>query len=379
MTRRLLLLNGLAIIAVVVNHSAHRAPLAMFWWTFRYDPGAAAPNYDQFGSLTYYILIALIKLSYFAIPAFLFVSGFFISFVSRSQKSPRNWKTVRATITRLLVPYLIWTLVTFLINWLQSCLQDCTALPFGQYIQILLAGTAQDPYWYVLLIIQCYLLSPLLTTFAKTHLKSLLLISGLFHLSAIALIYLRMFVDVPSIVNRIFTEGRLFPRDIIYFVFGIAVGFHVNTVKKWLARFKYYLIVALVISAVLSLVEAEMIYRILGGGNNYLLHIRGGNTTVPMTLYAFLFILSFLALERIKYPFSRNLYQLGSKSYGIYLLHPFLILLIPKILYHLPSWLLEYQILYQSVLITVSLGVPVFFMALISHSRLRTLYRFLFG
>ena len=148
----MLLLNGLAILAVVSNHAAHTGPLTMFWWTFRYIPGSVVPNYDQFGSVTYYALIAVIKLSSFAVPAFLFVSGYFVSVVSRGHQATVSWKWVRAAILHLLVPYLIWSLATFFINWFQSCLDECVVYSLDQYIKALLTGGAQNAYWYVLLI-----------------------------------------------------------------------------------------------------------------------------------------------------------------------------------------------------------------------------------
>jgi probable poly-beta-1,6-N-acetyl-D-glucosamine export protein len=378
MTRRLLLLNGLAILAVVSNHAAHTGPLTMFWWTFLYSPGTAVPNYDQFGTITYYVLIAIMKLSLFAVPSFLFVSGFFVSIVTRGDQSTLSWKWVRVTLARLLVPYLIWSLATFFINWLQSCLDVCTANSLGQYITILLTGKAQDAYWYVVLICQFYLLSPLLVALAKTRLRLLLLIAALAHVCALIVVYLGLFVDVPRIAYVIFFDN-FFPRDLIYFVFGIAVGFHLTALQQWLARFKWFLLFVLFISAILSLIEAELFYRILGGGYNYLRHSRGGPMTVPMTLYIFMFILCFLAFENINYPFSRNLYQLGPKSYGIYLIHPIVIQIMPKIFYHLAPWLFAYQILYQPVLITISLGIPLLFMTLVAKSRIRGIYRYLFG
>lgn len=378
MTRRLLLLNGLAILAVVCNHAAHTAPLTMFWWTFRYSPGTAVPNYDQFGTVTYYVLIAIMKLTLFAVPSFLFVSGFFVSIITRGHESALSWKWVRPRIVRLLVPYLIWSLATFFINWLQSCVDGCTTNSLGEYISMLLTGRAQNPYWYVVLICQFYLLSPLLVALARTRLRLLLLFAALAHVCALLVVYLGFFVDVPPIAHVVF-YGRSFPRDLIYFVFGIAAGLHLTTFQQWLSRFKWFLLVALFVSAIASLIEAELFYRISGGGYNYLSHYRGGPMTVPMTLYILTFILCFLAFAKVKFPFSKFLYRLAPKSYGIYLIHPFFTQFMPKVFYHLAPWLLAYQILYQPVLVTISVGVPLLFMTLVSKSRIRGSYRYLFG
>jgi hypothetical protein len=351
----------------------------MFWWTFRYLPGTEIPNFDQFGSLTYYVLIAIMKLSLFGLPCFLFISGFFVSVVSRSQKSSVSWQWVFTTVRRLLIPYLIWSLASFVINWLQSCLDACTAQPLGQYVSMLLTGKAQDPYWYVVLICQFYLLSPWLVSLAKNHPKLLLSIGIFSYLCGVIVVYMGIFVKLPAYLYLL-PFGSYFPRDVIYFVSGIVFGFHLTAIQQWLARFKWYLLAVLISSAILSLVEAEVIYRIQGGGYNYLHHVGTGNATLPMTIYVFSFILCFFAFEKLDYPFSKALSRLiGPKSYGIYLIHPIFIQLVPRIFYHILPWLLASQLLYQPALIIISLGVPLLMMKFVENSRVRGIYRYLFG
>ena len=376
---RLLILNGLSILAVVFSHAAHTSPLPMFWWTFRYLPGSEIPNYDQFGSLTYYILVAIMKLGLFGLPCFLFISGFYVSVVSRSQKSSVSWQWVFATIRRLLIPYLIWSLVSFVINWLQTCLEACTAQTLGQYTMMLLTGKAQSPYWYVVLICQFYLLSPWLVALAKKHPKWLLFLAGFAYLCGVAVVYVSLFVKVPEYFYLL-PYGSFFPRDLIYFVSGIIFGFHLSTIQQWLVRFKWQLLIILVASAILSLVEAEVVYRFQGGGNNYLHHVNTGNDTLPMVIYVFSFILCFFAFEKVDYPFSKVLsHQIGPKSYGIYLIHPIFIQLVPKIFYHIAPWLLSSQLLYQPALIFISMGIPLLMMYLVENSKVHGIYRYLFG
>lgn len=379
MVRRLFLLNGLAILAVVCNHAVPQAFIAMFWWTDRYQLVDAIPNYDQFGTLTYYVLIAIAKLTFFSVPSFLFVSGFFIAYTARGQQSNLGWKVIKTRLVNLLVPYLIWSLVIFLIIWLESCLDICTVEPLGTYLVKLLTGGASRVYWYVVLICQFYLLSPWLVSLAKTHLRLLLLLAALAHLAGLIAVYLGLFVEVPRIAYVIFAE-ILFPRDLIYFVFGIVTGFHLPALKQWLARVKWGLVAMVIISAILTLIEAEVFYRIKGGGNDYTNHILGGYLTVPMTMYILSFILCFLAFEETPLPFSKLLNQLGSRSYGLFLLHPIVMEIVPRLIYHLAPWLLGYEILYQPVLIITGVGIPFIFMLFLANRpQTRVAYRYLFG
>jgi hypothetical protein len=93
MIRRLLYLNGLAILAVILFHTSGMGFIAMFAWTHRYLP-VTVPNYDLFGSSAYYGLRVVEGIVVFSIPAFLFISGFFIAFATGRTKSKVSWEFV---------------------------------------------------------------------------------------------------------------------------------------------------------------------------------------------------------------------------------------------------------------------------------------------
>lgn len=351
----------------------------MFWWTDRYIPGVAVPNYDQYGSLSYYALIAIIKLTFIAIPTFLFVSGFFIAYTSRGKQSALSWKVVRVRITNLLIPYLIWSVVFFAADFLTSCLDACSAQSLPAYLWALVSGGATEAYWYVPLIIQFFLLSLVLVPLTKANWKLAILIGALTQLGAIAVTYLAIFgINVPPIIAATFTT-IFFPRDLIFFIIGVAAGFHFSALKQWLARTKWWLLAVWVVSIVLTLAEAEFFFR-LNDGEYYLGHIQGGYFTIPMTIYVITFILTFLAFENVAVPFSTTVLEMGRRSYGIFLMHMLLIgYVMPKVVYHLLPWVLGHQIVYQPILIVSAIGLPYLFISFIAKSRFKGAYRTLFG
>jgi len=161
MTKRLLLLNGLAILAVVCNHAAGWGYTAMFWWTDRYRP-VSTPNFDQLGSFSYYGLSVLRQITVFSVPAFLFASGYFVAYAARGRSAP-SWKMVKVRLTNLLIPYVIWSAVIFV----GDALQGITHAPV-EYLERQVSGGADEPYLYVPLLYQFYLLSPLVVPMAKT-------------------------------------------------------------------------------------------------------------------------------------------------------------------------------------------------------------------
>lgn len=379
MTQRLFLLNGLAILAVVCNHSAHAGFLALFWWTDRYMPGVTVPNYDQFGTISYYALIVITKLTPFAIPAFLFVSGFFIAYTARGSQSALSWKVVRTRIVNLLIPYFIWSLVYFILDFFESCLNVCTVESLDTYLVKLATGGAVTTFWYVPLICQFYLLSPFLLRLARTRPRLLLGIGLCTLLGTLLVTYLGLLgVDVPPVIRNLFTSFW-FPRDMIYFILGIIAGLHLPQFSRWLVQVKYRLLVTVVVAATLTLVEAELIFRYTGEVY-YLGHIRGGYFTIPMTVYVISFILTVLAFKEVQIPFSKMLLQLGRRSYGIFLMHRTVLnYFTPRAVYHLAPFILGYQILYQPVLIVSAIGLPYLFMSFVARSRFRGAYRYLFG
>jgi peptidoglycan/LPS O-acetylase OafA/YrhL len=91
------------------------------------------------------------------------------------------------------------------------------------------------------------------------------------------------------------------------------------------------------------------------------------------------FILCYRTFSGVSIPFSRALYHLGTRSYGIYLIHYLLMTLVAKVIYRFVPWLLGQQLLYQPILLVVGFGGVLLLMATVSRSPMRRYYRFLFG
>jgi len=369
MIRRVFLLNGLAILAVVCNHAASWGYIAMFWWTHRYRP-VNSPNFDQIGTLPYYGLLVIQQLTVFSVPAFLFVSGFFVVYAARGSQFTLNWRTVKVRITNLLVPYITWSAVIFIGDFLQGI----TYTPV-EYLRRLALGGATEAYFYIPLICQFYLLSPLVVPIAKTRGRLMLYISALVQLGIMNLWYLNLFgANIPGLNQVIcMMPGWSFVNWAFFFAFGIVSGFHLQQLKQWLARLKWGLVVAVIVLGLLAILEPEVIYR--STGEDW----RGDPLTISASLYAVTFILCFLAFDKISIPFSTNIYKLGSKTYGIYLLHPKVLECVARIIYHIAPWMLAHQVLFQPLLIIFGVGGPLLFMTAVARSPARRAYRLLFS
>lgn len=371
--KKLLLLNGLAILAVVANHASHKGFVAMFWWTDRYRP-VAVPNYDQLGSLSYYGLVAGQKLAVFSIASFLFITAIFIVYAMRGSQKILKWSIVSRRIFNLLPPYLIWSLVYFAAQYLI----DIRYSPQEYLLRLL--DLKPNAYFYIPMVVLFYLVSPLVAPLARDKWKLLLSVSLLIHALVIARSYLSVYIHVVEpgnqslLLMKSYIPASHFFEYQFYFILGLVCGFHFSRLQAWVSRYRWILLVLLLISATLAMVEAELITRAMDD-----VIWRSVTLSLPATLYAVSFIFCFLAFAKPTFLFSDALYRIGSASLGIYLIHVPILLYLPKIIYHLAPAIMAYQVVYQTVLITVAVGGPMLLMALVRKSPMRKAYRYLFG
>lgn len=369
MAKRLLILNGLATLGVVLNHSTSWGFISMFWWTDQYLP-TTVPNFDQLGSLSYYALRAIEQIVAFSVPVFLFVSGFFIAFVTGRSNSVEGWKLAGARIATLLTPYVLWSVVMFSLSAIQG-----TTYPAITYVKLLLIGGAAEPYYYIPLIIQLFLLAPILITISRDHWKPLLIIVALIQLGIQSLRYpYLMGIRTPLLDQLVVsTPGWFFPSKMLSFVLGIVFSLHLVEIKQWITRYRWLWAGAVVILIPLGMIEWELIIQ--NSQSDWV----GYYDTALDSLYAITIILTFITIERLNIPFSKGLFFLGGQSYGIYLAHALVLIMVSKIIYNVVPLALAYQIVFQPILILLGLGVPLVLMRALNRSPLKMFYSYIFG
>jgi peptidoglycan/LPS O-acetylase OafA/YrhL len=366
MNRRVFFLSGLAILAVVLNHMTSWGYTAMFWWTDRYRP-VAVPNFDQAGTLPYYVLVVIRQLTVFCVPAFVFVSGFFVAYANRGKQSSVNWKMVRARITNLLIPYTIWSIVIFAADAVQGTLYS----PLG-YLGRFATGQVSPGYYFAPLLCQLYLLSPLLAPVAKTHGKQLLAASAGIQLFVMSFKYLGLAGIDVGILAMLDKQWLVFTW-VFFFALGIVSGFHGDRLDAWLARLKRGLPFAAVVLGVLAVIETEWVYRATGE------FWTGSPVLISTSLYSVIFILCFLAFYPISSSLSKALQPLATRSYGIYLLHGKVMELGARFIRQFIPWMLANQAILQPVVLAFGLGVPLALMIVLARSPARRSFPYLFG
>jgi peptidoglycan/LPS O-acetylase OafA/YrhL len=340
----------------------------MFNWTDRYLP-VTVPNYDQVGTLPDYILLIIRQLTAFAVPAFLLCSGFFVAFASRGNRGVFTWRMVRVRLINLLIPYLIWSILWYLLDALQG-----HVYPPGEYVARLFTGKADGgSYYFVPLVCQFYLLSPFIVRLAQTRPRLLLAIAATLQLAAFGFKYLEIFRWMPQGVTFSWmTAHWLIFLWAIYFPLGVVCGLYGERIGRRPAPLPRYLL-ALVVSLLLAVLEP---------GDHRLLNveIRFVPLTIPPALYSLLFVFSFVMFDRIKVPLANSFYHLGGKSYGIYLVHLKAMEFVSRLIRQVAPMLLAFPVTFMlPITVITGITVPLLLMRIVSRSRLRWAYRYLFG
>jgi len=359
MTRRLLLLNGLAALMVPLHHSTAYGLQAMFEWTNRYRD-VAVPNFDQLGTLPYYVLMLARQFDAFGVPAFLFVSGFFIAFMARGESRRVSLNDVLPRIKVLLVPFFVWTTIRYiLLRRVPASIDEVL-----------------DPYYYLVVLIELYLLSPLLVRIARSRPFLFLAGAALIQLSFESLLFFYLMGAEGPIWSVIFqhTVRWIFPASILHFSLGLVAGLNVEKATAWLQRMRWWLLAGVIVTLSLSLVEYELLAR--WSGRDWL---GPNNPGIARIAYATLVAPCFLGFAATRVPLSKPLAHLGANSLGIYLANIPFAYFIAVIMYRLTPAVLGSQLVYQAVLILAGLGGPLILMWMAKRLPVRRYYRFAFG
>lgn len=368
MVKRLLYLNGLAIIAVILFHANGWGLTALFSWSHRYLP-PGSDSFSQFGTPVYYILRAIEQFAIFSIPAFLFVSGFFVAIKASSQAGSNPWKSVGNRIKFLAIPYFVWTTFFVILNLIEGK----AITPFN-LVFFYLTGSITPAYYFVILLIQFYLLSPWLVQLARTHWKSLLIVTGSIQLVVNLIPYvLSIFPDSSLAVDF----ARLIPKwiflsKLFWFGLGVIIGTHRKTFTDFLfARRKWWPGLT-ILFYLLGIVERELLLH--WSNSDWI----GTRETPINALYAISFLFLFLSATNTLWK-KNEVEKIGAQSLGIYFVHIPVMELVARAVYHLFPQFLSMTLLFVLLIAVTGLLLPLLFMKLFKNSPVKNLYGYVFG
>jgi surface polysaccharide O-acyltransferase-like enzyme len=368
MVKKLLALNGIAILGAVLYHSAGWGFISMFWWTDRYQQ-VTVPNFNQIGSFSYFGLRFIEQIIILAIPAFLFVSGYFVVFASGKNPSPK-WKWIFTRISFLVIPYLIWTAVMIIFN---SIFGEKYTLQ--SIVNMTLTGKAVEAFYFIPLIVQLYLLSPLITRIAKRRPILILLfafiLQTLVKLGQYAVV-LNLEYPLKNLVS-IFLPSWFFPGNLFWFVLGITAAYHLSAVNQVLVKWRWFFLIILICLIPIGMIEWESLLHF--SGKDWI----ASRETLIDNFYSFSFLIVYFTFSLDKIIKWKWLNFLGSRSFGIYLAHTLFLMIVAKSAYHFIPVIFKYQLAYQPLLIFSGLFGPIVLMEIFKRTPLKKFYGYVFG
>ncbi len=240
----------------------------------------------------------------FSVPAFLFVSGYFIA---KKRIERTNYITVvKKRLARVLIPYFVWSMFLLLISGVLSGKIDIKVLLYK-----LFTGGASSPYYFMLLVSQYYILTPVLMRINewKNGFRAILSLNLLI-LVGFYVVRLVFLVDIPFVLYALPCYSW-----IVFYQYGLLLGSNSTLERKLVCRPGWFAVLAFV-GLLLSCVEAILMLR-------YFDSIKYATTAVKLSsyIYALSAISLFLWLKTKIPKWNRTLLLIGNYSFGIYLIH----------------------------------------------------------
>lgn len=290
--RNLPLLSALAIFGIVLNHAT--------WQVL----GKIPP-----GEPRGYAYLPLNQVGKIAIPIFMFISGYFIAYATSGGRKPLPWKVIRSRVTRLLLPWGIWSVI-----WLTG--QIAMGIRTLNSREVLL--TLFNQYYFIPMLIVYYLLAPFIIALGRHSIRTLLVSTGLLQLIGVALFYLQIWGLVSGIPEWVRLGPLQYLQFAFYFPFGLAVGMSPAAFAP-LLRWRTALPWLTLLAFGLTIAEGSLAFRYAGSGWQH----ADSHVKVTSMLLSLGLLCCFMVYDRIPTPriFQKSVRILSTNTYGIYLSH----------------------------------------------------------
>jgi fucose 4-O-acetylase-like acetyltransferase len=251
--KTMLPLRGLAILLVVLAHASIGMLAAETSLAPEADIATLAIGSWQIAAFWNSILLELCRC---AVPLFLFLSGYYLL------STPRTWKAVWSTCRKLIVPMLVWSLAGWAFSWRKG---------FGgwsplEFLNRLVTGNTQLGYFFIILLVQYYMLSMWLFPAMARKPRSLLalaialqlgthLYDYAYHLSRVGVL-----APMKSIFQYGYVPEYLFPRFMLSFTLGIWVAHATQRFKAIIVETYRSVVLLSCAAALLLVVERGFLY-----------------------------------------------------------------------------------------------------------------------
>lgn len=274
------ILRGLSVIGVVLIHI-----------TSTMMDNALEPRYG--------VAVFINQLTRFAVPSFLFLSGFGLTISDKLKDG--YLKFLRNRLSRILILYILWSIFYYFYNNNGFDL-------LGFLSQLLLGNTSYHLY-YVPLILIYYVFFPILK---KTGVSN----TGLI-LTLIITLFNQIFIDLSDFA---LIKDEINPLNwVFYFALGIWFSQNLDEKIKFLKGKSKIIFAGFLISLIGIFLETYYMIDEIG------VYAAASSVRASVIVYAVLFILLIISINWDSFSLQQLLIMLSKHSYGIYLSHVFIL------------------------------------------------------
>lgn len=266
-----------------------------------------------------YFSIGLNQFSRIGTPIFAAISAFLL-YNSVKRNGFDLVPFLKSRATKVLFPYLIWTLLYSCVSWLSGY-----HFTLKGFISFFLFGSGYYHLYFMAMILQFYLIFPFMQMIKnRKTLLILYLISLPINYFSVQLID-HQFSSNVNLITTLITSRSFFLNWISYFLLGALLVSYFDEILIFIKR----KMISFVISALFVLVLAGIFYE------TYIVSAITTSSNPANLLYIPIFILFLLAIYSsvIKWNLVTKLINIvGGYSMGIYLIHPLVLLILQKVL-----------------------------------------------
>lgn len=366
--KKLLVINFIAITATVFHHATHWVLISLFYWwperlgkTFNPDSG--------YGLVVFNLLRVFDALAIIAVPLLLFVSGFAVTkMIADLPTLKSNYRTALTRARNILIPYLVWSFLWLIYRMLTG--ETFTAQEIGM---LLLLGRAANEYYFIPILIQLYLLAPLLVGLTRRKPWIILGLAVVLNLVARLPFYLYQLTDLPRTAGLNVLMDWHLPTYLLWYVCGLIFGIKTQTIYAWIQSRRRIILAAALVAWLAVVVEIIWLGGQVGKAWIY------GNGALTSQILSILVIVMMLGLDYTKLPYQDHIRRFSSQSLGIYLVHSIILVIVGKAVYHLLPHLFLAPMLFHLVLGAAGVIVPLLAMRFFAFRPFKRFYFVLFG
>ena len=358
-------MRGLGALGVIVGHAVQEVFDREELWLAQH-PGSGFGSHV--GTPEYHALFALRQLALFAVPMFVFVSGFVRAY-GVAQGKPVQWKSIFRWVGALIPPFIIGLLTIVLAYFGPVLLTRSRAIRLEEII-----GT-YDFVAFIPIAIEFYLLFPLIVRLAKRSPVALLIGAAVIQSSVIAAWYLSHGgTSFAAMLGRYasFSEYHFWSR-MMYFCGGVVIGLYHTTLLPKLVQRRGWLVGLVVLFGAWAVVEMERMSSLNAPGTLF-----ASQFLIPAVAY-FMCLSLLVASWGQAWRGQQVWLTVGQRSLGIYILQWSVLFTLGRIAAALVPQLMFQSLLFFLMLCLVALVAPLLVSFALARLKLERWHRYIFG